>query len=187
MDDEFKEKEKDLDHIENNIEWYFCVAWQNIRPPCAQHCKLWRKWVIRRDHHWSWVGNCIGQKNHKFLILLMFYSAQLTFFQFACYTIGMFLEWYGPYPLGIWFLLHLCAAGIDAFFCFLISISLLYSVIILFKNLTSERLGQFFKADWSVKNIEKLFGTNKWTWMIPIAPKNLPKYDDFHILNNDIQ
>ena len=81
----------------------------------------------------------------------------------------------------IWFLLHFSVASIDAFFCFLINLSLLYTIIILFKDLTSEKLGQFFRSNWSIRNIEKIFGSNKCTWMIPVSPKNLPKYDEIHI------
>jgi palmitoyltransferase len=42
----------------------FCLVCNVDQPVRARHCHSCKKCVYRWDHHCTWLGNCIGEKNH---------------------------------------------------------------------------------------------------------------------------
>lgn len=44
------------------------------RPERAHHCQFCGICVLRYDHHCPWINNCVGLNNHKYFLLVMFYS-----------------------------------------------------------------------------------------------------------------
>ncbi|KAL8051725.1 hypothetical protein ABFS82_06G165000 [Erythranthe guttata] len=44
------------------------------KPPRAHHCRVCRRCVLRMDHHCSWINNCVGHRNYKSYLLLIFYA-----------------------------------------------------------------------------------------------------------------
>lgn len=57
-----------------------CKWCQAVKPDRTHHCRVCRQCVLRMDHHCPWVHNCIGWQNHKYFVLLVFYtSLTLTF------------------------------------------------------------------------------------------------------------
>lgn len=52
-----------------------CEVCNAIRPERAHHCSLCGLCILRMDHHCPWVGNCIGWRNHKYFLLLTWWSA----------------------------------------------------------------------------------------------------------------
>jgi len=54
------------------------VLWCDIcgaeRPERAHHCSQCGRCILRMDHHCPWVGNCVGWRNHKYFLLLNFWS-----------------------------------------------------------------------------------------------------------------
>ena len=59
-----------------------CADCQVIRTPRSRHWNICNKCVERFDHHWPYLNNCIGYRNHFyflcFIIVLMFSMAYLA-------------------------------------------------------------------------------------------------------------
>ncbi|KAF5326794.1 hypothetical protein D9619_004046 [Psilocybe cf. subviscida] len=46
----------------------YCCSEQLVKPFRADHCRICDMCVLRYDHHCSWIGQCVGARNHKFFI-----------------------------------------------------------------------------------------------------------------------
>jgi len=56
----------------------FCSSCLVRRPVRSKHCSVCDRCVAKFDHHCPWVGNCIGEKNHKYFIGYLFFLAALS-------------------------------------------------------------------------------------------------------------
>ena len=66
---------------------WLCPKCNVIRTPRSRHCNIWDKCVERFDHHWPWINNWIGTRNHgPFLIFLIcaYIMLSLVIIQIAC-------------------------------------------------------------------------------------------------------
>lgn len=52
----------------------WCKTCGRNRPERAHHCVICGICVMRMDHHCPWIGNCVGWGNHKYFVLMNFYS-----------------------------------------------------------------------------------------------------------------
>lgn len=53
--------------------WKFCSACEANSPPRAFHCHICDRCILRRDHHCTFTGNCIGFFNQRYYLTLVFY------------------------------------------------------------------------------------------------------------------
>lgn len=52
-----------------------------VKPDRTHHCRVCRRCVLKMDHHCPWIFNCVGWGNHKYFLLLAFYSAVATLYE----------------------------------------------------------------------------------------------------------
>jgi len=69
----------------------FCKWCNQYKPDRCHHCRVCRSCVLRMDHHCPWIANCVGFRNHKFFLLLVFYG--LVDVLFICATMSETLHW----------------------------------------------------------------------------------------------
>lgn len=46
--------------------YQFCGKCDLVQPPRTYHCDKCSECILRKDHHCSWVGTCIGLFNTKY-------------------------------------------------------------------------------------------------------------------------
>lgn len=68
----------------------WCKWCECYKPDRCHHCRVCRSCILRMDHHCPWIANCVGFNNHKYFLLLVFYS--LTTCWFICVTMAESLQ-----------------------------------------------------------------------------------------------
>lgn len=71
--------------------WHLCTHCQMLVPPRAWHCRLCNTCVLKRDHHCNVTANCIGHRNQRFFIALLFHLTMGTLASFVYNVIHMVL------------------------------------------------------------------------------------------------
>ena len=53
--------------------WRFCSVCECNAPPRSYHCHTCRTCVLKRDHHCTFAGCCIGHTNQRYFIVMLLY------------------------------------------------------------------------------------------------------------------
>lgn len=53
--------------------WRLCDVCETLTPPRSWHCNVCNVCVLKRDHHCAFTGNCVGHKNQRYFMMLVFY------------------------------------------------------------------------------------------------------------------
>ena len=54
--------------------WHQCLPCQTPAPPRSFHCKICKVCVLKRDHHCFFTASCIGFRNQRYYLVLVFYT-----------------------------------------------------------------------------------------------------------------
>lgn len=152
-----------------------CEICSKTRPERAHHCSLCGVCILRMDHHCPWVGNCIGWRNHKFFVLLNWWSCIASLLWLATLrkpdaimALDVFLrdsnESLVPLVFVIITLVLMIVTGGMG----------MYSLTMAARNVTS--IEEMFpgtnpyQASSSWENIEQLLGPIDWRFILPLWP-----------------
>lgn len=54
----------------------FCAHCQKFKPERTHHCRQCGDCVLKMDHHCPWVNNCVGFRNYKFFLNMLFWAGK---------------------------------------------------------------------------------------------------------------
>lgn len=167
-----------------------CEVCGKTRPERAHHCSLCGVCILRMDHHCPWVGNCIGWRNHKFFILLNWWSA------FACLI--WLLTVRGPNAVEALdvFQVHShesMVPMIGVISCLVLFIvaggMFIYSLYMATRNVTA--IEEMFNGDnpysysSSFDNLQQLCGPLDYLMLLPVAPARRGDGTTFPVVGHD--
>jgi len=164
-----------------------CKRCQRSRPERAHHCQFCGFCVLRYDHHCPWINNCVGYRNHKFFLLLVFYACLSSSFALAtsipellsCACILMGIEDRSNLDTK-----NLATSTVVAFLAFgaialflsiLLTLLLITYVPFAAQNLTTveetyTNMTNPFDLGATMANLEQIFGLPGPDWLLPIRP-----------------
>jgi palmitoyltransferase len=161
-----------LSRSEPVVRW--CKHCEAHKPDRTHHCSVSGRCILRFDHFCPWVNNAVGFNNHKFFILFCFWCAVLCVVAFALILLTLFER--AGWDFLKWTVIDVQLAVV-LFITFLFALTLLsfvgLHVYLLRKNQTTlEQMKDDHRWDRGSAgaNIREIFGTNRKTWLLPVAP-----------------
>lgn len=66
------DKKFDFQYLLDNLDpVYLWPDWMVIRTPRSRHWNLWNRWTDRYDHHWPYINNWVGYRNHIYFVIFL--------------------------------------------------------------------------------------------------------------------
>mmetsp|Transcript_207 Transcript_207/g.320 ORF Transcript_207/g.320 Transcript_207/m.320 type:complete len:405 (+) Transcript_207:92-1306(+) len=131
----------------------YCNKCYNFKPDRSHHCRQCNACVCRMDHHCPYLDNCIGNGNHKYFMLSLFYGAMTL--AIICVTSAISLGEGGPSSLDSTFWLRTIALAWLVFLSLLFiiadSVFLAFHINLTLHNLTTIEYKEK-KHDIEIKN-----------------------------------
>ncbi|XP_058182054.1 probable protein S-acyltransferase 15 isoform X3 [Rhododendron vialii] len=166
-----------------------CAKCSAYKPPRAHHCRSCRRCILRMDHHCMWINNCVGHRNYKAFVVLVFYAAMSSLYSAVvtiCCTIEKDWNYSGSGPLKLFYIV----CGVMTVGLFLTLGTLLgWHIFLISHNMTTierydviraawlaRKSGQSYRHPFDVgvyKNITLILGPNMLKWLCPTAVSHI--------------
>lgn len=153
----------------------FCTYCLKFRPIRTHHCKICNICVINMDHHCEWLNSCIGEKNIKCFMNMLFYCFILIVYMLI-FTFKSAWETIFYSEDEISKLYFVC---LNFIVLFLLSLRVLGLIVLhlsmilsgqttreFIKNKKSSRIRRFDLG--YMENFKKVFGEEKIYWFFPV-------------------
>eukprot|EP00472_Partenskyella_glossopodia_P006315 CAMPEP_0197524790 /NCGR_PEP_ID=MMETSP1318-20131121/9888_1 /TAXON_ID=552666 /ORGANISM="Partenskyella glossopodia, Strain RCC365" /LENGTH=328 /DNA_ID=CAMNT_0043077829 /DNA_START=138 /DNA_END=1124 /DNA_ORIENTATION=- len=172
-----------------------CSACNLYKPDRTHHCRICDKCVLRMDHHCPWISNCVGYRNYKTFLLLLFYAIACL-----CFILGgmarRLVYAFRPIMNTTTFLLEDLLVLVVYLLCMFLFIALCmfftFHMNLTLNNMTTIELrekknnsdpfivhrfnvahAKFDNGYWN--NFMEVFGS-PWIWLLPIFPGGTGTY-----------
>eukprot|EP00927_Polykrikos_kofoidii_P082434 TRINITY_DN81_c0_g1_i2.p1 TRINITY_DN81_c0_g1~~TRINITY_DN81_c0_g1_i2.p1 ORF type:complete len:347 (-),score=33.68 TRINITY_DN81_c0_g1_i2:99-1139(-) len=166
----------------------YCKWCAKYKPDRCHHCRVCQTCILRMDHHCPWLYNCVGFRNHKYFVLLLFYTTIDTHF-IAWTMIGTVQDSVDDtVPFRRMFLL-LFGESLAMFIGLLVTAFFSLHIWLIFKALTTiefcEKQAKRMTSDSSpydrgvYGNICAALGENMLLWFLPCSPPSGSGLDFF--------
>lgn len=177
-----------------------CVCW---KPDRSHHCSTCQCCILKMDHHCPWFGICVGFRNHKYFVQLLWYvvilsvigliAASIYITQFVWHDtfkneyISVNSSIYGV----VCFSFAIAVLVFGAFTTWLLinnrttleqTESMSYRTSLTARHFKHRRppsmasLGNVFDLGWRA-NVAQVFGVNWLVWLLPLEPRRVPDLD----------
>jgi hypothetical protein len=166
----------------------YCLKCKKFKPDRAHHCKFCNCCTLKMDHHCPWVGNCIGFRNYKFFLNMIFYAlVNSAYFTYIFSDVIRYLiieEKIVSLKLLLFVVLY--------FFMIMVMLSLaifnIFHLWITVKNFTTfEFVTHFVRAKQNPntrsqyditywENFKQVYGWNPLLWLLPVDPISSSKW-----------
>ncbi|CAH2050877.1 unnamed protein product [Thlaspi arvense] len=70
----------DQQPIKTGIQRKRCDKCSVYKPPRTHHCRSCRRCILRMDHHFIWINNCVGLRNYKAFFVLVAYTTMASIY-----------------------------------------------------------------------------------------------------------
>ncbi|KAL3523490.1 hypothetical protein ACH5RR_016324 [Cinchona calisaya] len=159
------------------------------KPPRAHHCRVCRRCILRMDHHCVWINNCVGHRNYKSFVVLVFYATIASGYSLIMIlncALQKDLDFSGKMPLKIFYITcGLMILGLTLTLGTLLS----WHIYLISRNMTTIEYYDGKRAAWlakksglschhpfdvgALKNVTLVLGPNILKWFWPTAVSHI--------------
>lgn len=158
------------------VSW--CETCKTTRPERAHHCSICDHCILRMDHHCPLIANCVGWRNHKYFILLHWW----TFWACLVFLLTLRRPDVGEILTSQFFVnghprvLQTAAVIFTAFIMLAMGAGFINDMWLACRNLTmiedNYPGANPYQMDSASQNLQQVMGPFDWRWILPVVPRN---------------
>ncbi|KAL3834143.1 hypothetical protein ACJIZ3_008879 [Penstemon smallii] len=162
-----------------------CDKCSVYKPPRTHHCRVCKRCILRMDHHCIWINNCVGHRNYKAFLLLVFYACVASTYSAIIITSCTFLKEWDSVSSHSLKSFYISCGFMSVFLSLILGTLLLWHIYLTTHNMTTIEYHDAKRAAWLAKksglsyhhpydvgvykNITLVLGPNMLKWMCPTA------------------